>query len=142
MNDVSLYDVAIIGGGLAGLSLAIQCAGAGYTVVLFEKDVYPFHKVCGEYISNESLPFLQRLGVPLQWDHLPQINTLHLTDVSGRLYRFPLHLGGFGISRYTLDNLLYQTALKKGAVVKTNIKVQDVQYADDCFTITTSAGNY
>jgi flavin-dependent dehydrogenase len=142
MNDATLYDVAIIGGGLAGLSLAIQCAGAGYAVILFEKEDYPFHKVCGEYISNESLPFLQRIGVPLQLYHLPQINTLCLSDVSGRLYQFPLHSGGFGISRYTMDNLLYRIALEKGVIVKTNTKVQDVQFANDCFTIITSAGNY
>src|SRR3954454_3050522 len=142
MDDVRLYDVAIIGGGLAGLSLAIQCAGAGYTTILFEKETYPFHKVCGEYISNESAPFLQRLGIPLQLYYLPQINTLHLSDMSGRLYQFPLHSGGFGISRYTLDSLLYRTALEKGAVIKTSTKVQDVQVGNDCFTIFTSAGNY
>jgi len=142
MTDAALYDVAIIGGGLAGLSLAVQCADAGYAVVLFEKEDYPFHKVCGEYISNESLPFLQRIGVPLQLYHLPQINTLCLSDVSGRLYKFPLHLGGFGISRYTLDNLLYRIALEKGVIVKTNTKVQDVQFAKDCFTIITSEVNY
>src|SRR5438309_8185329 len=142
MTDVALYDIAIIGGGLAGLSLAIQCAGAGYATILFEKETYPFHKVCGEYISNESLPFLQRLGVPLQRYQLPQINTLCLSDVSGRLYRFPLHSGGFGISRYTMDNLLYRIALEKGVIVKTNTKVQDVQFANDSFTTITSAGNY
>jgi len=142
MNDTTLYDVAIIGGGLAGLSLAIQCAGAGYATILFEKEEYPFHKVCGEYISNESVPFLQRLGVPLQQYHLPQINILHLTDVKGNLYPFPLDLGGFGMSRFTLDNLLYQTALEKGAVVKTGTKVQDVQFANDRFTALTSAGNF
>jgi len=142
MDDATVYDVAIIGGGLAGLSLAIQCAGAGYSTVLFEKETYPFHKVCGEYISNESYPFLQRLGVPLQLYHLPQINTLHLTDVKGRLYQFPLDLGGFGISRYTLDNLLYRVALEKGVVVKTNIKVQDVQFENDRFNIISSASNF
>ena len=142
MNETTLYDVAIIGGGLAGLSLAIQCAERGYTTILFEKENYPFHKVCGEYISNESVPFLQRLGVPLQQYRLPQINTLHLTDIKGNLYQFPLDVGGFGISRYTLDNVLYQTALKKGVVIRTGTKVQDVQFADDCFTLLTSAGNY
>jgi len=142
MNDATVYDVAIIGGGLAGLSLAIQCADAGYATILFEKENYPFHKVCGEYISNESAPFLQRLGVPLQQYHLPQIDTLHLTDVSGRLYQFPLDLGGFGISRYTLDNLLYGTALKKGVVVNTSTKVQDVVFENDHFTIVSSSGNF
>jgi flavin-dependent dehydrogenase len=36
MTDETKYDVAVIGGGLAGLSLSIQLATAGYSVVLFE----------------------------------------------------------------------------------------------------------
>jgi len=55
------YDIAIIGGGLAGLSLAILAADASYKVALVEKENYPFHKVCGEYISLESYNFLMRL---------------------------------------------------------------------------------
>jgi flavin-dependent dehydrogenase len=54
------FDIGVIGGGLAGLSFAILCADAGYSVALFEKEEYPFHKVCGEYISLESYDFLQR----------------------------------------------------------------------------------
>ena len=57
------FDIAIIGGGLAGLTLSIQCANAGYNTILFEKETYPFHKVCGEYISNESLPFLEKIEI-------------------------------------------------------------------------------
>ena len=69
-----LYDIGIIGGGLGGLTLAIQAAQQGYAVVLYEKEEYPFHKVCGEYISMESWNFLERCGVPLDsWD-LPKIN--------------------------------------------------------------------
>ncbi|TAE50818.1 MAG: FAD-dependent oxidoreductase, partial [Cytophagales bacterium] len=45
------YEVAIIGGGLAGLTNAILLANAGKKVILFEKNQYPFHRVCGEYIS-------------------------------------------------------------------------------------------
>ncbi|HSU51462.1 MAG TPA: FAD-dependent oxidoreductase, partial [Segetibacter sp.] len=80
MADIALYDLAIIGGGLAGLSLAIQCAEEGFKVVLFEKENYPFHKVCGEYISFESWPFLERLGVDLKALHLPVIKKLNLSD--------------------------------------------------------------
>ena len=36
------FDLAIIGGGLAGLTLAIQMADKGYTIGLFEKETYPF----------------------------------------------------------------------------------------------------
>ncbi len=63
MDDETLYDAAIIGGGLAGLALSIQLAKKGYKTILFEKEQYPFHKVCGEYISMESWPFLESLGL-------------------------------------------------------------------------------
>ncbi len=59
------FECAIVGGGLAGLCLAIQLADRGISVVLFEKNRFPFHKVCGEYISMESWPFLESLGLPL-----------------------------------------------------------------------------
>ena len=60
-TQAKTYDCGIIGGGLAGLCLAIQLADRGISVVLFEKNQYPFHKVCGEYISMESWDFLEGL---------------------------------------------------------------------------------
>ena len=77
-KPTSNFDLAIIGGGLAGLTLAIQAADSGYTVAIFEKETYPFHKVCGEYISMESWNFLQRCGLPLADWNLPVID--HLND--------------------------------------------------------------
>ena len=142
MNNDTNYDIAVIGGGLAGLSLAIQSAERGYKTVLFEKEQYPFHKVCGEYISHESSYFLQRLGINLSSLQLPQINKLVVSDVKGKAYHFPLDLGGFGISRFCLDNLLYEIALSKGVVVHTKTKVTDVLYKEDGFIITTSSGHF
>lgn len=118
--------MAIIGGGLAGLCLAIQGAKAGFSVVLFEKESYPFHKVCGEYISHESWPFLHGLGLPLQAWNLPQFHQLHVSDCSGKNYAFPLPLGGFGVSRYTLDKALCDLALSFGVSVFTGEKVENV----------------
>jgi menaquinone-9 beta-reductase len=134
------YHIAIVGGGLAGLCLAIQAADAGYRVALFEKEQYPFHKVCGEYISLESYPFLQRLGVQLDSMALPQIHRLQLSDMGGKLFHFPLPLGGFGISRYTLDNELYQLAISKGVEVFKGTKVQAVERKEEQFTIQSAAG--
>ena len=65
MQDDLTYDLAIVGGGLAGLSLSIQMAKAGYRVILFEKEQYPFHRVCGEYISLESWDFCKALELIL-----------------------------------------------------------------------------
>ena len=60
--SINKADVIIIGGGLAGLTSAIHLAKANYNVLLFEKNAYPKHKVCGEYVSNEVLPYLNYLG--------------------------------------------------------------------------------
>jgi len=138
----SKYDIAIIGGGLAGLTLSIQCADAGYKVALFEKEKYPFHKVCGEYISLESFSFLQKIGLNFsQWD-IPFIKQLQVSDAHGKLYRFSLDLGGFGISRFMLDNALYEIALKKNVHVFTATKVQDIVYENDQFNIISSNSTF
>ena len=57
------FDVIVIGGGLAGLVSSYALAQSGFSVALFEKNSYPKHKVCGEYISNEVKPYLQSLGL-------------------------------------------------------------------------------
>src|SRR5690349_8762229 len=108
------YDIAVIGGGLAGLATAIQLSKNGYSVILFEKEAYPFHKVCGEYVSLESKDFLASLGLPLNRLDLPLIDTLLLTAPNGKAFRTKLPLGGFGISRYLLDGLLAEEARKNG----------------------------
>ncbi|RYY22053.1 MAG: NAD(P)/FAD-dependent oxidoreductase [Chitinophagaceae bacterium] len=136
------YDVAITGGGLAGLSLAIQCARAGYSTALFEKEKYPFHKVCGEYISFENWNYLQDLGIPLSDMNLPMINRLLISSPDGRSIESQLPLGGFGISRYLIDNLLFQIASKEGVTVFQQTKVNDIIYKSDCFEITSSKGTF
>jgi flavin-dependent dehydrogenase len=139
MMSERLYDVAIIGGGLAGLSFAILCAEENFKVVLFEKEEYPFHKVCGEYISLESRQFLKRLGVDFDALHLPIIKTLHLSDIKGNIFSFNLPLGGFGVSRYFLDNALFEIAKAKGVTIYTDSKVNNVVFNKTAFGI--SAGD-
>src|ERR1700726_3628235 len=87
------FDVAIIGGGLAGLSLSIQLAKAGYSVAVFEKEEYPFHKVCGEYVSFENWNFLEELGLPLSDWHLPLIKHLLVSAPNGHYIECNLPLG-------------------------------------------------
>ena len=127
LTENQIFDVAIIGGGLAGLSASIQLAQKGFSVVLFEKEKYPYHKVCGEYISMESWNFLQSLGVPLQYLRLPRINTLQLTAPNGKSFQTLLPLGGFGISRFMLDAYLAKLAIQSGVFVCEATKVESVE---------------
>ncbi|MES2890644.1 MAG: NAD(P)/FAD-dependent oxidoreductase [Bacteroidota bacterium] len=140
MTDTRIYDVSIIGGGLAGLALSIQLSRLGYSVLLFEKETYPFHKVCGEYISMESWNFLEGLGVPLSQLNLPLIKELVVTAPDGTKLSAPLDLGGFGISRYTLDERLKNIAVETGVMVYENCKVSDVTFDNSLFSISASCG--
>ena len=57
------YAVIVVGGGLAGLTAAIHLSRFGIATLVLEKNPYPKHKVCGEYVSNEVLPYLNWLGI-------------------------------------------------------------------------------
>lgn len=137
-----MYDIAILGGGLAGLTLAIQLVRTGVTVILVEKEEYPFHKVCGEYISLEAWDFLNSLGLPLVEMNLPKISQLLVTSPSGRELKTPLDLGGFGISRYQLDNELKNIAIREGVSVFQNCKAEPPEFDGDFFAIKTNTGTF
>jgi flavin-dependent dehydrogenase len=137
-----MYDVAIVGGGLAGFSLSIQLARLGHRVIVFEKEEYPFHKVCGEYISLESWNFLNSLGLDLEKMKLPVISQLQLSSTTGKMLQQKLPLGGFGISRYLLDFTLAEIARAAGVTVEENTKVNDIVYSQSTFDIITNQHNY
>lgn len=136
-------EVAIVGGGLAGLSLAILLALDGIRVVVIEKGHYPRHKVCGEYISMESHGFLTRLGVPMERLDLPQIRRFKLTSSFGTVATCNLDPGGIGISRYTLDALLAQLAEQAGVVFISNTTVRSIAFnrSINQYTLTTASGD-
>jgi flavin-dependent dehydrogenase len=129
------YDVAIVGGGLAGLSLSIQSAKAGYETILFEKERYPFHKVCGEYISFESWNFLEDMGVPLSQMDLPLIKRVLVSAPNGKELEQDLPLGGFGLSRYKLDAMLAEIAKANGVKIIEGSKVEDIKFENELFNI-------
>jgi flavin-dependent dehydrogenase len=142
LEDKLTYDLAIVGGGLAGLALSVQIANAGYTVVLFEKEQYPFHRVCGEYISLESWDFLERLGVDLPALNVSRIKRLCVSAINGYSFEQDLPLGGFGISRYQLDHTLAQIAKNAGVRLHEQERVNEINFADPIFNIVTSKENY
>jgi flavin-dependent dehydrogenase len=135
MNSVPDYDVIIIGGGLSGLALAIQLRKIPCSVLVIEKEVYPRHKVCGEYISMESKPFLESLGLPLDSMALPRIDQLKVTDVKGTVLHAALLPGGFGVSRYKLDAALAELAIAAGVQLLSKTKADQVTFDKEVFTV-------
>ena len=130
-------DIIIIGGGLAGLTSAIHLSKYGLKVILIEKNEFPKHKVCGEYISNEVLPYLESLGLKTSDLKPSNINNLEFSNVKGTIISSKLPLGGFGLSRYVLDNYLFEKAKEYGCQIIQD-SVIDIRFIQNKFYISTS----
>jgi len=123
-----MYDVIVVGGGLAGCSAAIQLARKSHRVALIEADTYPRAKVCGEFLSPESVEIFRQL------DFLETLNTLkpatiktvRITASHNYEWRGNLPASAVSISRYTLDEALIHHAQSCGVAVYTNIRVTDI----------------
>jgi len=137
MEDNTMnFEVIVIGGGLAGLCNAIHLSKQGVRVLLIEKNEYPKHKVCGEYISNEVLPYLKYLEInPFDFGAV-KIDKFELSTTTNKTISANLPLGGFGISRYKLDFVLSEKA-KRNNVSILKDSVTNVNFINDCFLIET-----
>jgi len=130
------YDIIIIGGGLAGLTSAIHLSLSDFSVLVIEKDKYPKHKVCGEYVSNEVLPYLKSLGVDPRKLGAVSIDQFEMSTRKGKILRTPLPLGGFGISRFVFDQEMAKCAQSRGAHILNDV-VTDVSFTNDIFKVET-----
>jgi len=130
-------EVIIIGGGLAGLTSAIHLSKLGLQVTVIEKNSYPKHKVCGEYISNEVLPYFKWLDLEISELKPTAISKLQFSTLNGKVINSDLPLGGFGVSRYSLDLFLYEKALINGCVILQD-NVENIVFDKNRFTVTTA----
>lgn len=126
---------------MAGLTAAIHLSQKGQKITLFEKDVFPHHKVCGEYLSREVKPYLDSLEIPLDDLKPKNIERLLYSTPSGNSMETGLPLGAFGVSRYALDHLFYTMALENGVEVIQE-KILEIQFLEDEFLITSSENEY
>ncbi len=117
--------MAIIGGGPAGSALAALLARAGGTPVLLEKDRFPRAKVCGEFLSMEAQGLLRRIGCleDIQKRAPAPIERARFFSPSGRRVELSLGPGALGLSRFSLDELLFRHAQNSGALAMEDVEV-------------------
>lgn len=131
--------IIILGGGLAGLTAAIHLSKLGYSIIVIEKNEYPKHKVCGEYISNEVVEYFRWLELESVVEKSHPITNFRLDIDFKNTAEVELPLGGFGISRFELDHLLYEKA-KLQQVQFIQETVTEISFKDDIFKIAVSSG--
>ncbi|MEK7858604.1 MAG: FAD-dependent oxidoreductase [Elusimicrobiota bacterium] len=118
-------EIAVIGGGIAGSALAALLARSGRDVLLLEKDRFPRHKLCGEFLSAESQGLLRRVGC---LDEVLALRPARITQgrffaPSGRDAVFDLGGTALGVSRWSLDALLFRHARSSGASAQEGARV-------------------
>src|SRR5687768_6506378 len=110
-------------------------ARRGIECVVFERKSYPMHRVCGEYISNEAVPFLKSHELyPTQFNP-PEMSRFLLSSISGKSKILPLEMGGFGISRFSFDHFLYTKAVEAGVSFRLNTTVENVEFLGQSLTV-------
>jgi flavin-dependent dehydrogenase len=109
-------EVAVLGAGPAGSTLAALLALRGISVALIDRDEFPRDKVCGEFLSYDALPIVERLGVLdlLVQRGAPAIRRCRLIG-RRRTYEFALPQAARGVSRMLLDETLLRRAIELGA---------------------------
>jgi flavin-dependent dehydrogenase len=138
-----MYDLIVIGGGPAGSSAAITAAHAGAKVLLLERGRFPRHKVCGEFVSAESLGLLSELlggrGKALLTEALPISRARVFLDE--RTLESPINPPAGSIARYDLDAALWQAAIESGVESRLQTSVQQINGVDP-FSVATATDNF
>jgi menaquinone-9 beta-reductase len=141
------YDLAIVGGGPAGTAAAIAAARSGATVLLVERGRYPRHKVCGEFISAESLGLLSSLIPGLSiLDYAVQDLASSTAQVAvpisrarifaeGRCAQVVLSPPGASLPRFVLDEALWRAAEQAGVHARQQTAVTGIERDGQGFTL-------
>ena len=114
-----MFDVAVIGGGLAGCHAAITLAQHKHRVVLLEAGSYPRPKVCGEFLSPESVALFASTDFMSRLRKLnpASISSLRITAPNGSQWHSKFPTPALGISRFALDKALADYAAELGVEV-------------------------
>jgi len=129
--ETAEYDLIVAGGGPAGCACAITAARAGASVLLLEKDRFPRHKVCGEFVSPESLQLLEwLLGGPCFQDR-PEISSARVFSLR-KTVSLPISPAARSIARYELDAELLAAARRAGVQAKEETAVLEVVPGSVC----------
>jgi flavin-dependent dehydrogenase len=121
------HEVAILGGGVAGAATAIHLARLRYSVTLFEREKEPHPKMCGEFLSPETVKLLEEIPIALDNCGATSYKYFKLHSPHCTLEtHFPFSTRG--LSRTHLDSLLLREAEKAGATVLRGAKVSHFEW--------------
>jgi len=138
-----MRDLIVIGGGPAGTSAAITCARKGARVLLIERGRFPRQKVCGEFVSAESLTILVDLLAAQHSRLLSEaVRIPHARlFLDGRTLHAPVDPPAVSIARLDLDQSLWDSAEQCGVETRQQTAAQKVSGTGP-FLVKTAEGEF
>jgi flavin-dependent dehydrogenase len=133
--EVAQYDLIVVGAGPAGSACAITAARTGARVLLLDKDRFPRQKVCGEFVSPESLELLHGLLEDNRFHSYPQM-VLSRIFLDNKALTLPLFPPAQCIPRFDLDAALFHAAGRARASVLEGVAVREVHRAETFHVVT------
>ncbi len=124
-----MFDLIVVGGGPAGSAAAITAVRGGARVLLLERGRLPRHKVCGEFVSAESL---ELLGSLLHGQHLAVLNDAVRISrtrlyIDGRVIGASVGPAAASIARFDLDAALWECAQLAGVDARQQVTVREIK---------------
>jgi len=110
-------------------------------VLLLEKDRFPRHKVCGEFVSPESLALLDGLLGESTLDSHTIVDSARIF-VDNKCLTLPVTPAAQSIPRFELDARLFESAQRAGATAHAEITIHQILQQQEAFRIETSAGAF
>ena len=138
--EAAQYDLIIVGAGPAGSACAITAARAGAKVLLLEKDHFPRQKVCGEFVSPESLGLLHGFLKDGRFQSCPQVISSRIF-LDNKTIALPVSPAAQSIPRFDLDAALFAAAQNAGVTAYEGVAVSEVQ-RDEVFHVRTPESTY
>ena len=130
----------VVGAGPAGSACAITSARGGAKVLLLEKDHFPRQKVCGEFVSPESLGLLHDFLEDGKFQSYPQVVSSRIF-LDNKTLVLPVAPAAQSIPRFDLDPALFAAAQNAGVTAHEGVTVTDVQ-RDQVFHVRTPEKTY
>jgi menaquinone-9 beta-reductase len=132
----------IVGGGPAGLAVAIVAAEQGLSVVVVERRDFPPDKACGEGVLPPGVKALERLGIADRFDRSTShpFAGIRFIQEDGSAAESRLPFNGIGIRRTTLVEALARRAQELGAVLRNRCSVIGFKAASNEALVYTTQG--
>ncbi len=117
--------------------MATALAQRGWDVLLLERDHFPRHKVCGEFLSPEAQATLQSLKLASAIVAAQPVALTHATVTTARGQTIQMALPGeaWGISRFAMDAALAAAAQQQGVELWQGVTVKEFTKADDHYIV-------